>query len=176
MGGRMTVSPLREELPAQGRQTAFLTGGSVAEAVGSFSYRYYEDGTVEPDPAWAAANLRTETVPILGAVTCHRVMLPQLRGALQEVVDSGLDDRVDPSDFGGCYAPRFIASDPSKGLSLHTWGIAIDLNVQSNLRGTTGEIDRRVVDVFKRWGFAWGGDWAYTDPMHFELAAIVRPR
>jgi hypothetical protein len=176
VGGQVTVSPLQENLPAQGRQTAFLTGGSVAEAVGSFSYRYYEDGTVEPDPAWAAANLSTETVPILGAVTCHRVMLPQLRGALQEVVDSGLADRVDPADFGGCYAPRFIGSDPSKGLSLHTWGIAIDLNVQSNLRGTTGEIDRRVVDVFKRWGFAWGGDWAYTDPMHFELAAIVRPR
>jgi len=175
-GRQVTVSPLTETLPAQGRQTAFLTGGSVAEAVGSFRYRYFENGTVEPDPAWTAANLRTETVPVLGQVTCHRVMLPQLRGALQEVVDSGLEDQVDPGDFGGCYAPRFIAGDPAKGLSLHTWGIAVDLNVHGNLRGTTGEIDRRVVDIFKRWGFAWGGDWAYTDPMHFELAALVRPR
>jgi hypothetical protein len=176
LGKQVTVSPLSQTLPSQGRQTAFLTGGSVADAVGSFSYRYFEDGSVEPDPAWVAANLRTETVPLLGAVTCHRVMLPQLRGALQEVVDSGLADRIDASDFGGCYAPRFIESDPSRGLSLHTWGIAVDLNVQSNLRGTTGAIDRRVVDIFKRWGFAWGGDWAYTDPMHFELAALVRPR
>jgi hypothetical protein len=176
LGGRVTVSPLTETLPTQGRQTAFLTGGSVAEAVGSFRYRYFADGTVAPDPAWTAANLRTEPVPILGEVTCHRVMLPQLRGALQEVVDSGLEDRVDPGDFGGCYAPRFIADDPAKGLSLHTWGIAVDLNVQGNLRGSTGEIDRRVVDIFKSWGFAWGGDWAYTDPMHFELAALVRPR
>ena len=38
-----------------------------------------------------------------------------------------------------------------------------------------GEIDRDVVAIFKRWGFAWGGDWSYTDPMHFELREIVRP-
>ena len=176
VGRQATVTPLGETVPTEGTQTAFLTGGSVAEAVGSFNYRYFQDGSVEPDPGWVAANLRTESVPILGDVTCHRVMLPQLRGALQEVVDSGLADRIDPGDYGGCYAPRFIASDPSQGLSLHTWGIAVDLNVQSNLRGTTGEMDRRIVDIFKRWGFAWGGDWSYTDPMHFELAALVRPR
>ncbi|HEX5770122.1 MAG TPA: hypothetical protein VFY11_04100, partial [Nocardioidaceae bacterium] len=79
VGPAATVTPLTESLPAEGQQTAFLTGGSVADAVGSFSYRYYEDGTVDPDPGWAAANLRTEAVPILGNVTCHRVMLPQLR-------------------------------------------------------------------------------------------------
>ncbi|MGH3431465.1 MAG: M15 family metallopeptidase, partial [Thermocrispum sp.] len=60
------------------------------------------------------------------------------------------------------------------GLSLHTWGIAIDLNVAGNQRGTAGEIDREVVRIFTRWGFAWGGDWSWTDPMHFELAALVR--
>jgi hypothetical protein len=70
--------------------------------------------------------------------------------------------------------PRFIASNPGNGLSLHTWGMAVDLNVPGNLRGTTGEMDRRVVAVFKKWGFAWGGDWSYTDPMHFEMAKVVR--
>ena len=176
IGSAATVAQLTENVPEQGRQTAFLTGGSVADAVGSFTYRWFPDGTVAPDPAWTAANLRTERVPILGAVTCHRVMLPQLRAALQEVVDSGLGHLVDPSDYGGCYSPRFIDHDPAKGLSLHTWGIAVDLNVQSNLRGTPGHMDPRIVAIFKKWGFAWGGDWHYTDPMHFELAALVRPR
>ena len=32
-----------------------------------------------------------------------------------------------------------------------------------------------MVAIFKRWGFAWGGDWGYTDPMHFEMNAIVDP-
>ncbi|MEZ5093443.1 M15 family metallopeptidase [Nocardioides sp.] len=45
-----------------------------------------------------------------------------------------------------------------------------------NLRGTRGEIDRDVVRIFKKWGFTWGGDWAWTDPMHFEMNAVVQPR
>lgn len=150
--------------------------GSVAAAVGTFSYRWFDDGSVRPDPAWVAANIRTGTVPILGSVTCHRVMLPQLRAALREIVSRGLADEVNPGEYGGCYVPRFIARDPNRGLSLHTWGIAVDLNVPGNLRGTVGAIDRDVVNIFKRWGFAWGGDWNYTDPMHFELARLVAPR
>ena len=152
------------------------TGGSVAAAVGTFSYRWFADGTVRPDPAWVAANIRTEQVPILGYVTGHRVLFPQLRGALREVVARGLADEIHPEEFGGCYVPRFIGRDPSKGLSLHTWGIAVDLNVPGNQRGVPGEINRDVVAIFKKWGFAWGGDWAWTDPMHFELAQIVRER
>jgi hypothetical protein len=150
------------------------TGGSLAAAVGTFSYRWFDDGSVRPDPAWVAANIRTETVPILGSVTGHKVLFPQLRGALREVVARGLADAIHPEEYGGCYVPRFIGRDPSQGLSLHTWGIAVDLNVPGNLRGVAGEIDRDVVAIFKKWGFAWGGDWQWTDPMHFELAALVR--
>ena len=52
----------------------------------------------------------------------------------------------------------------------------MDLNVPGNLRGVPGDINRDVVAIFKKWGFAWGGDWNYTDPMHFELAQIVSAR
>jgi hypothetical protein len=153
-----------------------VTGGSVAAAVGTFSYRWFADGTVQPDPTWVADYIRTETVPILGAVTGNKVMFPQLRGALREVQSRGLADQIHPGEFGGCYVPRFIGRDPAKGLSLHTWGIAVDLNVPGNQRGSAGEINRDVVAIFKKWGFAWGGDWRWTDPMHFELAQLVRPR
>ncbi len=116
----------------------------------------------------------TEDVPILGSVTCNKAMLPQLRGALAEVQRLGLADTIHPDEYAGCYYPRYIGRDSSNGLSLHSWGIAVDLNVPGNLRGTVGEMDRTVVGVFKRWGFAWGGDWNYTDPMHFEMNAVVR--
>lgn len=174
--GKLASVQRLTETPAKSgtRQAAYLTGGAVARAVGSFSYRYFADGTVQPEARWVAANIRTESVPILGRVTCHRVMIGQLRAALEEIVRSGLAGTIDSGDYGGCYVPRFIAHDPSKGLSLHTWGIAVDLNVAENQRGTAGEIDRRVVGIFKKWGFAWGGDWQWTDPMHFELAALVR--
>lgn len=174
LGTRAHVQPLTPAMPRSGtRQAAYLTGGAVAQAVGSFSYRYFADGTVQPEAGWVAANIRTESVPILGRVTCHRVMLPQLRAALEEITRRGLAGKINPADYGGCYVPRFIGHDPQRGLSLHTWGIAIDLNVAGNQRGTVGEIDRDVVAIFKRWGFAWGGDWQWTDPMHFELAALV---
>jgi hypothetical protein len=175
VGDRADVRPLTETTTREGtRQAAHLAGGSVAQAVGSFSYRYFDDGSVQPEARWVAANIRTENVPILGRVTCHRVMLSQLRAALEDVVRQGLAGSIDPGDYGGCYVPRFIGRDPARGLSLHTWGIAIDLNVAGNQRGTLGEIDRRVVGIFKKWGFAWGGDWQWTDPMHFELATLVR--
>jgi hypothetical protein len=155
-------------------QTAVLTGASVSEAVGHFSFTNGPDGTVVPDARWVREYIRTEDVPILGSVTCNKAMLPQLRGALTEVQRLGLADEIHPDEYAGCYYPRYIGRDPSNGLSLHSWGIAVDLNVPGNLRGTVGEIDRTVVAIFKRWGFAWGGDWSYTDPMHFEMAAVVR--
>ena len=154
---------------------AYLTGGAVAEAVGSFTYWPQEDGSIDIEPSWVQVNIATGEVPILGAVTCHRVVLPQLRAAMQELVDSGLADLLRPDQYGGCWVPRFIASDPARGLSLHSWGIALDLNVATNQRGTAGDMDPRVVDVMARWGFAWGGTWSDPDPMHFELAALVAP-
>jgi len=150
---------------------ASLTGGPAAQDLGAFSYRYFSDGTIEPDAGWVAANIRTETVPVLGRVTCHRLMLPQLRGALQEVQDAGLASTL--STYDGCYVPRFIERDPTRSISLHTWGIAIDLDAATNYRGIRGTMDERVVAIFKRWGFRWGGDWAYTDPMHFELGTLL---
>lgn len=155
-------------------QTAYLTGGSVAQAVGSFSYKVLGGGRIAPDPAWVKANIRTEVVPILGSVTCHKVMLPQLRAALIEVQQRGLADKIHPGEYAGCYYPRFIAN--SSSLSLHSFGIAFDINVPGNQRGTVGEIDRTVVSIFKKWGFGWGGDWKWTDPMHFEMNALVEAR
>jgi hypothetical protein len=173
-GQKAQIEILAQNPDLGASQTAFLTGGSVAAAVGSFSYRANPDGTVTPDPAWVDAKITTEVMPIIGRVTGNRVMLPQLRAALNEVVRMRLSRSI--YHYDGCYVPRFIAHDPSKGLSFHTFGTAIDLNAADNYRGIAGKMDRRVVAIFKRWGFAWGGDWNYTDPMHFELAKLVQPR
>ncbi len=171
-GKKASVQILGPDLDLNATQTAFLTGGSVSKAVGSFSYRANSDGTVAPDPAWVAAKITTEEMPIIGRVTGNRVMLPQLRAALNEVVINKLSSAI--YTYDGCYVPRFIGRDPSRGLSFHTFGTAIDLNAADNYRGIAGKMDRRVVAIFKKWGFGWGGDWNYTDPMHFELAKLVK--
>jgi hypothetical protein len=164
-----------EPEPGEQVQNALLTSGTVADAVGSFTYVEGPNGTIVPDRAWVAEYIRTETVPILGSVTCNKAVLPQLRAALTEVVRRGLSSSIDPDQYAGCYYPRYIGRSRANGLSLHSWGIALDLNTAGNQRGTVGEMDRRVVLIFEKWGFAWGGYWNYTDPMHFEMDAVVRP-
>jgi hypothetical protein len=152
---------------------AFLTGSRAAKAFGAFSYTFFPDGTIQPDATWVATNIQSTTVPILGRVTCHRLMIPQLRGALQDVVNAGLSSSL--HSYDGCYVPRFIEHNPSHAISLHTWGIAIDMDASTNYRGIKGTMDPKVVTIFKRWGFRWGGDWSYTDPMHFEIGALLNP-
>ena len=61
-------------------------------------------------------------------------------------------------------------------ISNHAFGLAIDINASENERGTVGQMSRAVVQIFQRWGFTWGGDWHYTDPMHFEMNRIVAPK
>jgi hypothetical protein len=146
--------------------------GTFADAVGVFSYTV-SGGRVIPDPGWVREHIRTEVVPILGSVTCNKAIFPQLKAALADIVSRGLADEIHPGEYAGCYYPRFIAG--STQLSNHAFGLALDLNVPGNLRGTVGEMDRGVVAAFKEWGFSWGGDWNYTDPMHFELNTIVNP-
>jgi hypothetical protein len=172
VGSKASVQMLdvvaREGLDPNAAQTAIPTGGSVASAVGVFSYRLI-GGRVVPDPSWIAANIRTEEVPILGRLTCNKIMFPQLRAALREVQERGLADKV--YQTAGCYNPRFIANTTS--LSNHAFGLAIDINSQQNQRGTVGQMDRTVVAIFEKWGFTWGGHWRWTDPMHFEMSALV---
>ena len=157
--------------PPAANPVAFLTGSRAAKAFGAFSYRYFADGTIQPDARWVDQNIVTSTVPILGRVTCHRLMIPQLRGALADVEAAGLASSL--HTYNGCYVPRFIESNPEHAISLHTWGIAIDLDASTNYRGIKGTMDPKVVEIFKRWGFRWGGDWTYTDPMHFEIGALL---
>ncbi|MFC7358945.1 M15 family metallopeptidase [Nocardioides astragali] len=152
------------------RLTAIPTGDTLGSVVGTYRYRVLGGGRIAPDPAWVAANIRTEVVPILGSVTCHKALFPQLRQALLEIQQDGLAAEIHPEEYAGCYYPRFIANTTT--LSNHSFGLALDLNVPGNGRGTVGEMNRAVVATFKKWGFAWGGDWRWTDPMHFELSEV----
>ncbi|MCX6394994.1 MAG: M15 family metallopeptidase [Propionibacteriales bacterium] len=172
-GKQLSVTLLAPNVDPNQALAAVLTGGSIAQAVGSFTYTANTDGTVNPEARWVREYIRTKTVPVLGTVTCNKAMLPSLENALRRIEKEGLAAKIHRGEYGGCYVPRFIARDPSRGLSFHTFGTALDLNVPGNLRGTVGEIDRRVVNIFIRCGFNWGGTWNYTDPMHFELARLV---
>ena len=169
---QMTDVVAREGLDPDVVQTAVVVG-SAADAVGTFRYTVLSGARIAPDPSWVEEHIVTATVPILGRVTCNRAIFPQLVAALNDVRAQGLAEEIHPGEYAGCYYPRFIAGTTS--LSNHAFGLALDLNVPGNQRGTVGEMDRGVVAIFKRWGFTWGGDWGYTDPMHFEMNTLVSP-
>jgi D-alanyl-D-alanine carboxypeptidase len=122
---------------------------------------------VTPDPSWIRRDIRSARVPVIGTVTCHRKMIPALRAAMRELVRRGIAHLVDPGDYAGCYAPRRI---PTSGtLSLHAWGLAVDLNASHNPQGQKPHQDLRLVHVMERHGFSWGGRWpTVPDGMHFE--------
>ena len=128
----------------------------------------YGDDWIRLDPAFVRRHIVTRRVPILGSVTCHRAMIGPLRAALGELARRGLSRLVNPGDYAGCHAPRRI--QPRGQLSLHAWGVAIDLNAAANPFMGRSRQDRRLVRTMQRHGFTWGGEWpTRPDPMHFEL-------
>ena len=117
---------------------------------------------------WRGRNIHTGAVPVLGRVTCHRRLFPQLRGAMGELRRRGLSHLIRRSEYAGCFNPRFIADPRGVRLSRHSWGVALDVNTRGNGFGQRPHQDPRLVRTMERWGFAWGGRGLLRDGMHFE--------
>ena len=121
------------------------------------------------DPAWYDAHIVTRTVPLLGAVTCNRVLFPALIAALRDVEAAGLGSEI--HTYSGCYAPRTVARSVTAPPSYHAYGAAIDINAPENPFGWRPTMDIRIVRIFERWGFDWGGRFLIPDGMHFEYGS-----
>ena len=118
------------------------------------------------DPRWVATHLATRSVPLLGGVTCNVAFFPPLVRALHQVEREGLGSLIHST--AGCFNARTVARDPTAPPSNHAYGAAIDINAPENAYGATPTMDERVVAIFERWGFRWGGDFLIPDGMHFE--------
>lgn len=101
--------------------------------------------------------------------SCHRRMVDTFEDVFAEIQRSELQSRL--RSFGGCFS--FRPQRTGHKLSTHCWGIAIDLNPETNGLGTAGDMDRGVVAVFREAGFTWGGGWLGRgrDPMHFQFCS-----
>jgi len=73
----------------------------------------------------------------------------------------------------GGYNVRNIAGTGQK--SLHSYGAAIDINPGPNARGGRGNLPPHIAELAAKYGLVWGGNWKYTDPMHFEIAGLLNP-
>jgi D-alanyl-D-alanine carboxypeptidase-like protein len=171
--GRAVPPGVRIRIRAPGETPVFRHGDAVLapvrlkELFGEFAAAPVAGGFLRQSPAWVRENIRRVTLPVLGTFPCHRLVIPMVRGAVEELVRRGLEDEI--HGFAGCYSPRFANRDPGAGLSHHAWGVALDINAAENPLGAEPTLDRRVVEVFERWGFTWGGRWLVPDGMHFEF-------
>jgi hypothetical protein len=179
---RIVPADLPVQVRAPGETPYFRQGDAVLPPV-QIKLRFGEfaaapdpgrPGYLRIDPAWEGAHIATERVPILGAVTCNVALFPQLRAALHEVVRRGLRHTI--TSYSGCFARRYANRDPHQAISHHTWGIAVDINVPQNPYGAPPDQDPRLVRIFERWGFIWGGRFIVPDGMHFEFRRAVPTR
>jgi hypothetical protein len=100
-------------------------------------------------------------------MTCHRSMTVAFARVFGSIQEGGLQPSV--TSFGGCFT--FRPQRTGNKLSAHSWGIAIDLNSESNPQGSVGDMPFGVIEIFRSAGFEWGGDWhgSSRDPMHFQF-------
>ena len=103
----------------------------------------------------------------IAEMTCHRRLTGVFSSVFGNIQERGLQDRI--TSFGGCFA--FRPQRTGSKLSAHSWGIAIDLNPESNPQGSAGNMNTGLIEIFRQAGFQWGGDWQdkTRDPMHFQF-------
>ena len=137
-----------------------------------------DDGCV--DPKWETERMARAALPFpiplawntaqaATSIRCHRLIAPLLEEVFRQVEVQGLKGAVRTYGGGYVFRPKRNGVKPSA----HSWGIAIDLNPNTNAMGSAGDMDPRLVALFESHGFTWGGRWtgANKDPMHFQYCS-----
>jgi hypothetical protein len=105
-------------------------------------------------------------------------MVGPLSNAFKKLIDTNCVDELKTWD--GCFNIRKKRGLSS--MSLHSWGLAVDVNAFCNPLGLTREqielrgmtpLSEEFLDCFRSSGFDCGADWkSRPDFMHFQLAKI----
>lgn len=151
-------------------------------ALGEFAYRVDSTGSVTLDSEWMSRYITYGGISGLQLQTgCHATTRIALGNAMSEVVAAGLSGTINYQDAnraGGCFLARFNRLTPDSALgflSRHSWGMAVDTNTVGSCQGCAPpDMDCRTVRIFRKHGFAWGGNFLTPDGMHFEWVGEPR--
>jgi hypothetical protein len=161
-----------------------LSEAEIINVFGPLPFQEGSGGRIIVDPEWTRDTIVAIATPQfadLGYPTLqvHAKAEAAFTSVLLKIAGAGLN--ADILTIGGTYVTRHKGWDAKRGLSSHSWGIAIDLNVEWNAYGCVpaalgahGSL-RRLVSLFESEGFAWGGYFepiGLCDGMHFELARL----
>lgn len=159
-----------------------LGRADIEHVFGKFAFVEKDGGRIEIDRNWTRSELVAINTPLLSnagfnRITVHRKAANPFKRVFAAIAAAGLQDTI--RTCAGTWVPRHMGWDPSRALSSHSWGTAIDLNVPWNgygqlpvALGMIGSL-REIVGLFEAEGFAWGGYFqplSICDGMHFELA------
>ena len=101
-------------------------------------------------------------------IYCNRDMIAPLTQAFKKLIETGHVKELKTWD--GCFNIRNKRGASSA--SLHSWGVAIDVNAAWNGFGKKPTLSAGFVKCFTDSGFDWGGVWSKPDSMHFQLKSI----
>lgn len=102
-------------------------------------------------------------------IYCNKDLIVPLGDAFKNIISRNLISELKTWD--GCFNIRKKRGAPS--YSLHSWGLAIDINAAWNGFGKTPTMSIDLVRCFTDVGFDWGGYWSSRpDGMHFQLKSI----
>jgi hypothetical protein len=101
-------------------------------------------------------------------IWCNKDLVVPLSNAFKNLLERGLIGEI--KSWNGCFNIRSIRG--SKAMSLHSWGIAFDINAAENALGAVPKLSKEFVDAVCDAGFDWGGNFTRKDGMHFQLSKI----
>jgi hypothetical protein len=99
---------------------------------------------------------------------CNKDIVDPLMAAFINLINRNKVDELKTWD--GCFNIRKKRGLSS--MSLHSWGIAIDVNAAWNGLNKKPVLTPEFVKCFTDAGFDWGGTWKRLDGMHFQLKKI----
>ena len=99
-------------------------------------------------------------------IYCNKDMIAPLTAAFQNLIKTGFVKELKTWD--GCFCIR--KKRGASTLSLHSFGVAIDVNAAWNGFGAKPTLSAGFVKCFTDAGFTWGGTWSKPDGMHFQLS------
>ena len=159
---------------------ATLGTAKFKELLGEFRVKDAGNGRLHISNDWRGTSIKWihtfKDIPI--RANCHKVIVGPLQSALTEISKAGLAKAIDVRNtnrYGGCFQGRISRlADDFGNVSRHSWGGALDINTTTNGQGMKPTLNCQVVRIFRKWGFAWGGNFAVADGMHFEYVGEPR--
>ena len=153
---------------------------SLKKALGEFAFRPGGGSAIQIDERWKMDKILWRhtfgDIPLRN--NCHKIVVAAIQGALSEIRAKGLQRFVDVSNanrYGGCYVGRYNRMAGTFGApSRHAYGAALDINTTQNYQWAIPKMNCAIVQIFRKWGFAWGGNFWPTDGMHFEYVGERR--